>query len=1225
MKSVFRLFLILVLCLGLNIPWLNAAPGTLADSPLFLASTVKPNILMAIDDSGSMDSENLMPTNDGALWWHTGDQSFTGRDQNDNAVGGGVLNFNQNGNANNTWKRYFYLFPNGSGTTTSGRRVYTDTDGMYVVPPTHEFAYARSPDYNASYYDPDVAYTPWVSYSGKTFSNADPHAAYFDPFYSSSGTLDLTTDFDNTHANWNSSNWQFRFYPGMLDVDQATTIASITDKSVAYFPATYYRPAGTPDNSGYTGSATCLDCRAPDGTLMDKYEIKPTNYATTAQYDAAIQNFANWFSYYRRRHQAMRAGIGQAFDGQQNLNVGIFSINNRTSVTMLDMGVSGERDQFYGKLYAIVGNSGTPNRQAVYHMGDLFAAENNGVINYQCQQNFGILFTDGYSNNSSTGFNVGNADRNLGAPYEDGTGNTLADVAMYFYNTQLRSTEFPTAGQVPVPSACFGASPDPWTDCNSNLHMSFFAVTLGSKGHIYGVTHNTIADAYSTPPTWQAPNAARDPVQIDDLYHGTINGRGDMLNATTPAEIKNVMRSTLEAIAARTGSAAPVSFSASSLSSNTKLFLTQFDSGTWSGSLHAYSLTSDGGISASIWNAATILTNRNLTVKDRVIISYDTATTSGIPFRWSSLSPSQQDDLRTDGSGAIEGTDTNGRERLEYLRGKRGCEQSNTGSCSMASRDLRPRTSVLGDLIHSSPAYVAKPEQRWPDTAPFPESNSYSQFKTNQASRQAMVYVGANDGMLHGFAANSGDEVFAYIPASLYHSGTTVEGLHLLSQRNYSHKYYVDHTPTVTDAYVGYGTRPREWRSVLVGSLRGGGKGIYALDITNPNLFNSETSAKDQVMWEFTHNDMGYTYGQPVVVPLGDQYGIDWYVVVAGGYNDDADGGGTDGEAKLFIIKLSGPGSDGVWDLDTDYFVISTGVGSVSNRNGMGEIQVVDYNRDFIADTVYAGDLQGNLWAFNIKGAPSGSWSTSRQPKKLFTTVGNQPITGRPMVAFHPTVTSDSNNKPNLMVYFGTGQYLVDGDVGTTNSQYFYGVWDKGTDSTNLTSANLQLQVFNQFSSGGIQVRTVSENTVNYLGTTPQYGWYIALPDVGERMVTNPVVVNNTVFFNTLVPSSTPCSYGGSGWIVGLDTATGGRTSYSVFDLNKDHFVNNADKVNDGGTDTVANGQKVEGSIPQSPTFLGSTQFTSNSKGEIVISKTSDGSSDITRQSWHLIPSDRVQ
>src|SRR6056297_830773 len=391
----------------------HGANINISQNPLFLLAPVKPAMVMAVDDSGSMDSEVVMPTNDGALWWNDNTSSFVGWDTNaDNTSdvfeGDGELNFNATGANNGTWQKYTYLFPNGSG-----RRL--NTNDHHAVPPIPAFAFARSHVFNPIYFDPGQDYIPLPSAGSDTFSDADPTAAKWDAVVGSADPVNLTQNVQK-----DENNWVFRVEANMVipagtivdDPDQGGFCVSddldweplpsdfvATDDdcrlAIEYFPATFWLPASEqpPTDFGFVGTPLAGG-KAPDGSAMLGYEIKPGNFAT-GKYAAAIQNFANWFQYYRKRSHLTRSAIGQAFENNNFLRVGAFEINDRNAVTMLDMSNSAQRALFFDRQYTLTADGGTPNKQAVLHIGRQFERTGDGApIIEACQKNFGLLFTD---------------------------------------------------------------------------------------------------------------------------------------------------------------------------------------------------------------------------------------------------------------------------------------------------------------------------------------------------------------------------------------------------------------------------------------------------------------------------------------------------------------------------------------------------------------------------------------------------------------------------------------------------------------------------------------------------------------------------------------------------------------------------------------------------------------------------------------------------------------
>jgi type IV pilus assembly protein PilY1 len=264
---------------------------------------------------------------------------------------------------------------------------------------------------------------------------------------------------------------------------------------------------------------------------------------------------------------------------------------------------------------------------------------------------------------------------------------------------------------------------------------------------------------------------------------------------------------------------------------------------------------------------------------------------------------------------------------------------------------------------------------------------------------------------------------------------------------------------------------------------------------------------------------------------------------------------------------------------------------------------VVDTNGDGVADRVYAGDLKGNLWAFDLSSTSASNWGVAYKsgstPNPLFTAKSGQPITSQPVIVKHPT-EADSGNLPNLLVMFGTGQYLDPADNSTSGTQSFYGVWDRG--QKQLDYANLVRQTF--LAGFPSDVRVPTDNAVNYSasGNSKQYGWYIDLPVGGERMVVDPRVRGALVYFNTMIPSTDPCSAGGSGWLMSVKYANGGRPATAAFDYNNDGSVDSGDLVSNGTLSNVAIGGEIFNlGMPTSPTFLGNKQYTAGTK-------TTDGS-----------------
>ncbi|MES1925398.1 PilC/PilY family type IV pilus protein [Salinisphaera sp. T31B1] len=1249
----------------------------LSNRPLFSGGNVKPNIMVALDNSGSMDFETLFPTDSGLLYWNDSTRSAwqSGTYVQSSPVG------------------YAYLFPNGyngcnadgSGCSARDRRIYSNYS---AVPPIPSLGFARSPEFNVAYFNPAVSYDPWVGYA-----DANATSAYYDPKVRSA-TLNLTVarqstadgelfDFRSgmvipagvsyyqtitTGSQTTMSNVCVRsasdFYSAGLfealfgycsrsgytfyrsaTVNGGNTTAtgfypSTTDKTtgnesipVSYYPATFYllRSTTLPSNFGWSNSAARILGKGSNGEDLYGYEIKPENFSSTAAYNAAMQNFANWFSYYRKRHLAVRGGITGAFSEINGARVGSCTINNPATLTMRDLDSTTDRQAFYDQIFStdFAAARGTPNRKALKFLGEQL--ENNAnIITSSCQQNFALLFTDGYNTDSVNG--VGNADQSsnarktFGAPFGDNYSNTIADVAMKYYenlgsvpNERQRGIE---RHRVPTPLGCDDNPPDPWLDCEDDLHMVTFGVTLGQRGLIFGNTAqypSQNADPYRNPPDWSKLNLNDNSYglsEIDDLWHATINSRGTLLNANTPAEIASSFATALEEIINAAGSEAAVSSNTRSLSTNSVIYQSSFTGGAWEGDLKAYALNGASIGDTPIWSAANRLvdtskTNATIANNRRIVISLAQGTAANPNYRGYAFRPTA---LQTvlGGLTSLLG-DPLTANQINYLRGDRSLEQSRSPIGSFRNRG----TTVLGDIVHSAPVYVGAPDRlrypiNWQDlrlganapvspeaaAGPYSAAGNSRAFAQANASRKPMVYVGANDGMLHGFAASDGSEQFAFIP------GGVTANLSQLTRTDYQHQYYVDGTPATGDvAYNG------AWHTVLVGGLGNGGRTLYALDITNPSAFSSvESNPSSLFMWEFSHPRLGKTFGQPSIVRL---HSGQWAAMAGNGYNSNGE------SASLFLIDIQSGNLITNGPIETGATPPNGG-----SSNGLSEPFPVDVDGDFIVDYAYAGDLYGNVWRFDLTAKTPANWRAT----KLFTARdrnGNpQPITTQPQVGLH-----SFGNNYGVMVYVGTGKYIENSDAtlntGLRNS--VYGVWDVGTfnfapgdgwvptRTANLSRSDLVVQdvLAQTVDSNGETYRVVTDNPVVYQQSNAsndpgKRGWVLDLPaGTGELIVSNPALEGQTVSFSTTIPDVQACTTEGSGYFMKVKARTGGRTDFASFDLNGDRqYTTPTDTVTVNGQKVVVSGVAIKGGAPGAALHLNDT----SQIGDRVVVGASDAS-----------------
>lgn len=1266
---------------------LAGAALPLTDQPQGATSSLAPNILVAIDDSGSMDFETLFPTNNGLLNWSDAGNVFaTG--SNDNGI-----DYVQNGSVS-----YAYLFPNGynsciaTGNCQSrDRRVYS----VYgAIPPIPGTAFARSSDYNSAYFNPAAHYSPWV---GKPA--AVPSAAYYDPQIHSA-TLDLTGPRESNdsgeqfdlragmvipagtryyHAGGISTvtkNYYcvLRFFSYAFDayVPSAAEIAAgqcfraryslesynnVTQTSpgfyaddaphsgavaetigISYFPATFYlRPdTALPAGFGWKPSAPTVPGFSPLGDPLTGYEIKPTNFVSDAAYSAAIQNFANWFTYYRKRSLAIRGGVTAAFDRIGKVRVGACTINSatnnatgisNTNLVMRTLGDIGtpdaDRQSFYDTVYGFDFSlaRATPNRGALYYLGRQFET-NPDIIQSACQRNYALLFTDGF--NAATlpvpaALDVGNADKDLAdpryphSPVPDDYTATIADTAMRFYKKLVPPSAVDTSGVLPLPPGC---PDDPSADCVTRPHMTTFGITLGQGGYIFGnprfKEQNADPFASTPPPPWYIRSFSNNgrvppgdlsplsnladwgPEQIDDLWHATINSRGALLNAGSPEALATKFQDVLNQILGRGEAITNATGNGQQLVDGATVYQTSYRTSHWSGDLIAYDARSGSTApDARKWSAAAQLdddSSRQIITARRSDTSASSAAVTATSFTVNGLNGAGYDALTPDA--------------IAYLRGSRAKEQNANVLDAVTGRVFRNRgDTVLGDIINSPPVYVGPPaplryaggiadtlypRANAPETGhPYYAANDPDSFAVARADRTPMVYVGANDGMLHGFDADDGRERFAFVPNAVLGN---LAGSGNLTDPDYHHRGYVDGPITVGPAFFD-----NAWHTMLVGGLRTGGRTQYALDVTDPDtLAQAESHPERIVRWEFRDPDLGNTYSKASIVRLHTDPGR-WAAVFANGYNSD------NARDALYVVDISTgalirkftnlPDDDGRTPL---------------GGNGLASPVAADVDGDQVVDYLYAGDLDGRVYRFDLTAASPSAWSV----RPIFRAMRNaspQPITAGLDVAAHPNGAGYG-----VMIYFGTGQDIVpltDDNAQTPNS--FYGIWDPNVVSYTATddkpppsatagwsvqASELVHQSVAEAGNSGIaelSLRSVTDHPVSYIRATNQgpvfdrRGWAIDfMPGSNEAVIAAPAVERTTVEFASVVLDRTTCSLTSSGFYTAVDRATGGPPAHNIFDLNGDGRIDIGDADIAAGRGIAGVGFGTRGSAGAGAEFI---------------------------------------
>jgi type IV pilus assembly protein PilY1 len=1130
-----------------------AVSTDLSDVPLAVKNSAKPNIMFILDNSGSM------------VW-----KSITG----------------------------------------------TDALTQYSAAQTNFY----SSQVNQLYYDPNTLYTPGISQSsfssttpeGTTMGNADSSStgALDDPYLAPTGSrTDLTkqcyykaaTPPLNVVLSGGSKNCSTT-QVGDYQYGPIAVTSYYYEYTGAGIPTTatsspYARRDILPTTASYTRGPKRTDC-----------SLNEPKTVATCTYAQEIQNFANWYSYYRTRILTMKTTMGLAFAGlRDKYRVGFSTINNSSSSgnttgqhfkSVADFNDT-TKIAWFTELYSIDPLNGTPLQKALQRVGEYYSGNGMGYsggvgaddpVQYSCQNNYAILSTDGFWNcgnghTSCSGYSnnvvsVGNADLTVPSlptsaldpvpitgltagsqwprPYYEGstaTSNTLADVAAYYWVTDLRTSGDKATNNVPVNSS----------DAASWQHMTTFTIGLGADGtkdyveNYLTATTGFYHDLLAGTDNWSV--AVRDDkTAIDDLWHAAVNGHGQYFSAKSPDTLRASLTKVLDDIISRTGSASAVAVANADVTLDNSSYASSYNSGNWSGDLGSYPINTTTGVPATTasWKAQALLDAASVTASTRKIVSYTgvSGTSQGIQFQptdaltATKLSTTQQNFLNSTSA-------TDGANVLAFLRGDR----------SLEGTTYRSRASRLGDIIDAEPVVVGTPLFGYSD-------DGYAAFKADQSTtkttptRVKTVFQGANDGMLHAFDASDGTENWAYVPNLLFNGSSKLRDLSKLT--GFTHQYYVDATPATGDVDFSNTCpdagcpRPTilptaSWKTLLIGGLGKGGRGYYALNVTTPTA-SSESDAASKVLWEFPNsattgtvdvtttagttaagltmnaNKIGYTYGTPIIAK-SKAHG--WVALVTSGYNNGASTGG-DGHGYLFVLNAR---------TGVVLHVFDTGVGDSSTPNGpSGLAQISGYVENGMVDNtvqyVYGGDLMGNVWRFDLNDASTSNWKL----KKLATLVDAattpvaQPVTTVPELS--KIVIGGTEKR---FVYVGTGQYLGETDIPgviganthASQRQTMYGLVDDLSNPSGATAVitPLRSNLVQQTITTGLTDRTITSNAVDY---STKKGWYVDLPATGERVNTNPVLALGALVFTSNIPNSDVCSPGGVSWLNMLDYKTGG-------------------------------------------------------------------------------------
>ncbi len=735
----------------------------------------------------------------------------------------------------------------------------------------------------------------------------------------------------------------------------------------------------------------------------------------------------------------------------------------------------------------------------------------------------------------------------------------------------------------------------------SNLGLSASRLFTPSTGAASG--------SFLKNPLWYAAKYG-----VPDRDPSKITGDPDnyflVTNATTlQAQLTKAFNSILQSTSSVT--TASVDMPTSNLAQGADLYRTSFEAETWSGDVIKEALAK-GGDRTLTWSAAQKLSERS---PDDRTIYYAGRSGSQLALRTFTFAtlnnqPADAAWLAALNTSPVTGVaDGLAQRRIAFLRGQ-------------ADDDLRvrklldnQRPNVLGDIVNSSlvrvkgPLYQAAAANRLEGG-----TSDYAAFAQAQAAKPEMLYVGANDGMLHAFNAATGAETFAFIPSGVR------DTLGLLTTPNYGgkgglpHRYFVDGSPVVSDVYFG-----NAWHRVLIGNLGAGGRQIFALDITTPSA--------PTLLWEFgpeQHANMGYALARPTVARLNDAGGSKgkWVVLLPNGYQG---ANSTAGDASLFVLDVANGSIIRSFDL-AGGMTAQELTASLPIGNGLSRIAAIDNNTDGKVDMAYAGDLAGNVWRFDFSSGSSSEWRAQRFFTARDANSRRQSITAAPYVTRHPTGKGD-------LVIVGTGRFMADADKLLQDRQTLYGIWDRysspGTTAPDTLPtaskgrAHLQSQTFTELQDYPGKF-WLSANTVawyaNGNGTTDenvsQWGWYVNLPRDGERLVYDMSLYGRGLVFTSIRTSQDPCAGEMNSTLYDIDPNTGGQLNFVAFDVDNNRLFNSADNLGGkqiSGYEVGAGKQAVSGGIVFNPD--GKKATATPDSGAAI-----NHGMDVGRQSWRRQP-----
>ncbi|MCZ2414241.1 MAG: hypothetical protein LC136_08315 [Burkholderiales bacterium] len=691
-----------------------------------------------------------------------------------------------------------------------------------------------------------------------------------------------------------------------------------------------------------------------------------------------------------------------------------------------------------------------------------------------------------------------------------GTSSSLSDVAMYYYQTDLRTPALGNCTGATVGGktyqVCENNVPGAGADKASHQHMTTFTLGLGIDGTLeycenYDSGGCTDFEAIKQgTKNWPNPMDDEDLHRVDDLWHAAVNGRGKYFSARSPEALASGIQKALSGVSARTASAAAAATSnLEPVAGDNYAYVAMYTTVDWDGDITAREIDlSVGTVSdTAIWSAQARLDAKVSAASDTRTIYFNgggtleafTAAklTTQIAANYFQPGPSNPNGQLSQYPvlTAAEQAQATQASVINFIRGQTQHEDEGSNTWKL----YRDRKHALGDIVDGAPVYVRKPPFGYSD-------DNYAQFAESNKNRQSVVYAGGNDGMLHAFNGDTGEEIWAYVPTAV------IPHLYKLADTNYAnnHRFYVDGPVVVGDVCPSASCNANQWKTILVGALGKGGRAYYALDVTDP--------ANPKLLWEFADTNLGYSFGNAIITKVGGQ----WVVIVASGYNNTSPG---DGKGRLFVLNAS-DGSK-LAEIVTDNAVTDP------SKSGIGKINNWVSNTDLDNSTqhVYAGDLDGNVWRFDVVAQTVTKVATVGKGD-----VPTQPITTRPELA-----EVRIGGAPKRVILIGAGKYFGTSDVGSTDRMSLYAIKDD-LSSPPYGNFRSRTDVVVQDLSGDVGNRQLS-----YSAMAPdKAGWYMDF-DVkdGERVNVDPKYQMGWWVVPSNIPDPNVCNVGGTSWLYYVD------------------------------------------------------------------------------------------